>query len=156
MKEIPLTKGYVALVDDEDFEALSAYRWHALKGRNGKKYAISYPRRSGKTIYVYMHRLVLRAAPGILVDHINHNGLDNRRVNLRLATNAENSANRVKPACNTSGYKGVFPCTTGGRWFARVQKKYLGTFPTPESAARAYDTAATKMYGEFALKNFNE
>ena len=102
-----------------------------------------------------MHRFLLDAPVGLVVDHINHDGLDNRRSNLRLATYAQNAANRRRGKTN-SGYKGV--TWTGTAWsaaaFVRGKRRHLGTFGTPADAARAYDRAIQNEYGEFACTNF--
>lgn len=163
MKEIPLTKGKVALVDDEDYEALNRVKWqarHSSKGANSSWHARRGIRRGGKLTTIYMHRQIL----GVLhlshrecmVDHENNNGLDNRRINLRLITMSENGFNRQLSQNNSSGYKGVH---FKGRWAAAIQfqkkKFHLGYFDTPEDAARAYDKAAREKYGQYARTNFN-
>ena len=111
-----------------------------------------------------MHRVVLQRVVGRpltrddIVDHINHNGLDNRRPNLRLATRSQNAANLGPYANNTSGYKGVD--FNRGKWRARIReggvRYFLGYFETAEDAARAYDTKAHELFGEFASLNFPE
>jgi len=106
-----------------------------------------------------MHRVILDAPPAVEVDHINRNGLDNRRANLRLATRAENTRNAKLSRRNTSGFRGVSFDHFSGRWLAIVKsdgKTYrLGAFATPEEAAFAYDFAAAALHGEFASTNFS-
>ena len=101
-----------------------------------------------------MHRVILNAPPGREVDHINRNGLDNRRSNLRLATHAQNEAN--KPP--RGEYKGAYWCKKSGRWRASIRVdgrlRHMGRFATREEAARVYDDAALEAFGEFAYLNF--
>lgn len=141
------------LVDDEDFESLNRHEWHLAS----RRYAARRVRRDdGKTVTLYMHRAILGAPINKHVDHINGDGLDNRRQNLRLADRSHNQANRGKPKSNTSGYKGVG--RRRGRWWAYIKvdnkMRYLGMFDVPEDAARAYDKAAREIFGEFAFQNF--
>lgn len=143
-----LTKGYVASIDPEDFTEIDKHSWHAKVKRCGKVYAARTS--DGMT---RMHRQIMGASQGIEVDHKDNNGLNNCRSNLRLATKAENRRNTPKSA--KAIYKGVFKHRN--RWQAAItvgRKIYLGTHATPEDAARAYDVAALKYYGEFACINF--
>lgn len=159
MKTIPLNMGYVAIVDDEDFEALSSFKWRALvqgSEENRRVYAVS-----GK---LRMHREVWMRAHGSLpqeIDHIepgDHGGLDNRRSNLRPTTKALNQANSRKPRNNTSGYKGVWWQKQARRWRADLivngRKQHLGYFDNKEEAARSYDVAAVAAFGSHARVNF--
>ncbi len=159
MKEIPLTQGKVALVDDADYPELSKYKWCA-QHTEARWYAIRFDVGRMGRCRIPMHRAILNAPSGLEVDHRNHNGLDNRRANLRLATKAENQRNRNKPATNTSGYKGVSWHKGHNRWQAQIRHdgraRFLGYFDTPEQAARAYDSAAIETFGEFALPNFGQ
>ncbi len=158
MKEIQLTRGLVALVDDDDFESLSKFSW-AAQPMGKTHYAIRSshaPHGHRKTIR--MHREVLNLLPHQSVDHINRNGLDNRRENLRAATDSQNRMNTIKgPGCS-SIYKGVFWRPDLGVWRARISVNkrtiYLGHFDSEVEAALAYDAAASEHYGEFALLNF--
>ncbi len=150
MKQIPLPNGMIALVDDEDYERVSAHRWRAKQGR--------------KTWYVrsrrlLLHRLILELTGSTpRVDHKDGNGLNNTRLNLRRATASQNQRNRGPTVANKSGYKGVYRPTNRRRWTAGIKDKdrtlYLGTFESPEDAARAYDAKARELYGEFARTNF--
>ena len=160
MKTIPLTQGKVALVDDEDFERLSKYKWCALNC-HGFYYAVRSERitngRYGKTRHFKMHREILGLTdPKIHVDHKNHNGLDNRQENMRACTCSQNQMNqRTMRSKKHSPYKGV--CFFHGKWRAAIKIKgkttHLGTFPSEISAAWAYNEAAIKYFGEFAHVN---
>lgn len=154
-RSIALTKGYAALVDDEDYEMLMEVKWFAhAEGRS--IYATRKTSRKEGHKCLRMHRLIMSAPDGMEVDHVNHNGLDNRRENLRLCTHVENSRNSRRRACNTSGYKGVYKCDH--KWRAIIglggRTHHLGTHATEELAARAYDAAALLHYGAFANLNF--
>ena len=149
MKEIVLTKGKVALVDDEDYEMLIL-----LGGRWCVNDGYAYNAKLGR-----MHRMLLGAKPGVMVDHRNGNKFDNRRQNLRLCTNSQNQANR-QVSTGKSKFKGVIwqrRSDSNGFWKAQitVQKKvvYLGSYLTDLDAARAYNVAATEHFGEFAHLN---
>lgn len=148
-KQIPLANGrYFATVDDEDYEYLSQFSWTFRKGKKGIIYA--YRRSHNK--YIHMHRVILHAPDGVLVDHIDINGLNNTRKNLRLATDLQNSGNQRMKKCNSSGYKGV--SKKGNRWNARIQNHHIGYFLTEVEAAIAYDNAAIELFGEYAYLNF--
>src|ERR1019366_9207564 len=144
MKTITLTKGFVALVDDEDYEWLSQWKWQY--GEHGPR-AFRHDRSTHNT-NLSMHRVIMNAPVGIELDHINRIGLDNRRSNLRLATRRQNSANQSKKKNATaSKYKGV-GLHQGKYWYASVRisgkRIHLGHFPTELEAAHAYDDAARK------------
>ena len=147
-------KGY-ALISDEDFEEISKYRWY-LHPDLWNKYVNM--KKDKKT--VYLHRFLMNAKKGQFVDHINGDGLDNRRENLRLCTNAQNGMNRKMQKNNVSGFRGVYSRNNGTRWEAQIYLKskriYLGNFDSAEKAAHIYDLAALKYHGEFARLNFPE
>lgn len=152
MKAIPLTKGQVAFVDDEDFERISKFSWYYSK--NG--YAATKPYRSGKAIY--MHREVMNAPDGTEVDHRNTaRKLYNCKENLRICSHSQNGANRPKQTNNTSGYKGVFSHKKTIKWRAQIRKDrksyHLGLFDTTVEAAIAYNEKAKELFGEFAQLN---
>lgn len=154
--EIPLTRGYVALVDPEDFERLSSLKW-TVQCQGRLRYAYRNVRQpDGKLRPLYLHRLILDAPPGLTVDHINGDGLDNRRQNLRLATHADNCCNRRYHHLSKHGYIGL-SSQTAGRFFARVifqGKTYrTKTFGSAIEASIARDGLAKQLHGEFAVLN---
>jgi len=150
MKQIPLTHDKVALVDDEDFDKVTIYKWYALKIRH-YWYACS---NSNKKL-IYMHRLILNAPQGYDVDHRNRNGLDNRKQNLRICTKIQNQYNsRPQAKRKTSHYKGLWFDKKNNKWVVRVKNKYIGSYSDEDEAARIYDKKAKKVYGEFAYMNF--
>lgn len=153
---IPLTQGQVALVDAEDAPRLLAYKWQATRGRYTfyARTAIRGP--DGRAHYVRMHHMVLNAPAEMWIDHISGDGLDNRKANLRLCTPQDNCANSRLRRHNTSGYRGITREHATGSWVASIAGHYLGLYPSPEEAARAYDTAARERYGAFARLNFPE
>ncbi len=147
---------HLALVDAGDLERVADYQWRLLRGHNGRLYAYA-------TGLVYMHRLVLGTPPGYETDHINGDGLDNRRANLRVASCSQNSANAGKPRRpggepTSSTYKGVSWDRSRSRWQAKIEIDgrchNLGRYDDEAEAARAYDVAAHVAWGEFARLNF--
>jgi HNH endonuclease/AP2 domain len=152
--EIPLTRGYVALVDDDDAPAvLAAGKWYAKTDRRSTYARRTTRREDGTRTVLSLHTFLTGWS---YVDHRNGDGLDNRRQNLRPATNEENGRNRRLHRNNRSGFRGV--AWVRGRWQARIshegRMRYLGRYPDPVSAARAYDEAARELRGEFARLNF--
>jgi len=153
MKQIPLTQGKVALVDDEDYECVSRFKWRA---RRDKKtwYAETGPCDAS----IFMHNFILDNAPGMEGDHKNGNGLDNRRQNIRPATRSQNCMNRK--GWSKHGYKGVYKVSTNNRYGARIQVDgrmlALGCYDSAEGAALAYDKAAAAYHRDFAQLNFPE
>lgn len=159
MVEVSLTKGQVALIDDEDAERVLRHRWYVVRNEKGRRYyAYRNARRKRGYRTVSMHRFILNAPPGAQVDHINRDGLDNRRSNLSLATASQNHWNSGRQINNKTGFKGVYWCKKDKR-FRAVIKRYgaqrcVGGFSTAIEAARAYDAAARLLFGEFARLNF--
>lgn len=158
MPKVPLAQGQVAIVDDEDFERVSAFEWEA-RWHPGTRtfYAVRKVWVGRKVVQtVALHRWILNAPEGVLVDHRDGNTLDCRKANLRTATHAQNSRNSAQHRDNTSGFKGV--SKSGKKWAAYItvnrKPQYLGRFDKPVDAARAYDQAARKHFGEFARLNF--
>jgi hypothetical protein len=159
-REIPLPSGHVALVDDGDYELVMASGpWHANKRRHGftcKLYAQRSVRKpSGGWTSQKLHTFLMGCSP---VDHINGDGLDNRRCNLRPATASQNNRNARRRQTNLSGFKGVSSGPGKRRWRARIQIdgriRQLGYYDTAEAAAVSYDVAAREAFGEFAHPNF--
>jgi len=154
MKCIKLTQRKYATVDDEDFAYLNQWKWFyhdgyvlrnlkRIKGKNQKK--------------ISMHRLIAQTPNDMYTDHINGNGLDNRRNNLRICTNQQNGMNRKVNINNTSGYKGVSWHKKGKKWQVQIKAEkflYLGLFKSKIQAAKAYNQKALKLFGEYA--NLNE
>jgi hypothetical protein len=149
--QVPLTKGYVAIIDAADAHLLGGFKWTAMVHAGGRR-VYAYRREWPSRQMVLLHRVITGAAHGFDVDHINHDALDNRRVNLRVCTRSENLANR-RVAAGSGGFRGITK-TRQGRWRAQVSSVTQGVFSTPEEAARAYDAAALAKFGEFATLNF--
>lgn len=150
MRTIPLTQGKSAIIDDEDFDVLGHYNWHA-HFNNKTWYAARYdPIRN----YVYLHREIM-GFPSGKVDHKNRDGLDCRRENLRLADSTQNNANQGRHrSIMSSQFKGVYWDKSRQKWRACIDSKHLGRFSSEVEAALAYDRAALRQWGEFACTNF--
>lgn len=158
MKEIQLTQGYSTRVSDEDYESLSAHIWHAAKNSSGymiyaaRNIVLGTAESGLKHTTIRMHQQILSWSYEI--DHIDRDGLNNQRSNLRIATRSINMQNRAK--FGGGRFKGVTKRRNG--WVARIMHNYqsfhLGRFPSEEEAARAYDAAATQLYGSHAYTNF--
>jgi len=162
---IPLTKFKFAIVDAENFDRLNSFTWYARRGTN-TWYATRCKRTGEKTgnTFVWMHNMIVPPPKGLMIDHANQNGLDNRKTNLRFATRSQNMQNRRKwlTPCS-SKYKGVIHRNYHNRrklWNAYInvnrRRIHLGCFMTELEAARAYDVAAKKYHKEFASLNFPE
>lgn len=156
MKELHLTKGKVALVDDKDFTSINARKWQALKNHR-TWYAQSTFSSAGKKQTVKLHRHIIGALPGLEVDHINGDGLDCQRKNLRIVTTQMNSFNR-RARAGSSIYKGVCAGKTSGSWRAQIKANgknhHIGQFASEIEAAKAYDKKAGEFYGVHAYLNF--
>lgn len=158
MKHIPLSNGGFAVVDDADFDSLSGYAWY----RNTLGYVerhILQSERLGKKGTVYMHRQIMRPPNGKVVDHINHDKLDNQRHNLRVCAVHENLRNQGPPKTprKTSSYKGVSWHERNGKWRARVNVRgrdvCIGYYNSELEAAQAYNDSICKYHGEYAWLN---
>lgn len=153
MKEIILTKGYKAQVDDSDWAILSQLRWHYHSD-----YGVRWSSQPNRKL-IYMHKVIAQSM-GLLgeTDHIDRNGLNNQRQNLRECTHAQNMANKDLRTDNTSRYRGVSWHSSAMKWTAFItvnqKTRYLGLFNSPIDAAIAYDVAAKHYFGEFAVLNF--
>ena len=168
MREVQLTQGYKAQVDDEDYERVNQYLWQAdvARRKDGtiwNVYAIRQVKlESGKRTTQKMHRFIMSAFdPKVGVDHNpDISGLNNQKNNLRLSTQQQNVASQALGIKNTSGYKGVYWYDPLQKWAAHIKVNYklkhLGYFTDIKEAAQAYDAAAFKLFGKFAKPNFNQ
>lgn len=149
---IHLAGGHVATVDACDLDIVGAFGWAALV-KSRTVYAFRTERVAGKKRTVYLHRAIMGEPNGLQVDHVDGDGLNNRRGNLRLATASQNQSNRGKPQNNTSGFKGVSWENDRKKWCAAIRKmgkrRYLGRFDTPQEAHAAYCAASATAHGEF-------
>jgi hypothetical protein len=156
-KQIPLTQGLFATVDNDMYDYLMQWKWQAIK-RGKLFHAIRTERKLFSKKTIYMHRVIMNTPDGMDVDHIDGNGLNNTRANLRNCTRAQNSRNSGKQSNNNSGYVGVTWHRHHQRWVANIgingKRVCLGYFVEIEDAARAYDQAAKEYFGEFANTNF--
>jgi HNH endonuclease len=150
---VPLTLGQVAIIDADDFEKIKNYNWHAVKTGH-VFYAKRATRKKGEQRIVPMHAVIAGTPAGLCTDHIDGNGLNNRRSNLRICTHAQNQQNRITKS-GENPYKGVQK--NKHLWQARIWldggNRHLGLFTTPEEAALAYNAAAIKHFGEYASLN---
>lgn len=162
MKEIKLNKGFVALVDDEDFERVNKFNWFVLKGTS-TYYAQRTFWINGKQYHQYLHQFMFdyfksKDSKRIVIDHINHNGLDNTRINIRECTHSQNRMNQIPINNKTSIYKGVDWSQKSKKYRAKIginhKSIHIGFFASEKDAAIAYDMAAKKYHGDFAYLNF--
>jgi hypothetical protein len=151
IKRIPLGESQYALVDAADYERLSKYNWRLQNG---------YAARQEKSKMIYLHREIMRPPEGLIVDHINHNKLDDCRINLRVCTRRENILNQGKKCNSSSRFKGLEYCRRRNRWYVRIRfrggRLWVGSFTDEVEAAHAYDCKAVELFGEFAHLNFPE
>ena len=160
-REIPLSQGKVALVDEEDYEAVSAFKWHAHRHK-GIWYADRYIRKAdGRLSQRGLHQFILQPPPDLYVDHADGDGLNNQRSNLRLATRSENSQNqrrRTREGRCASRFRGVAWDRERRLWRSKIcvngRDLHLGRFADEHAAALAYDAAARLHFGVFASPNF--
>ena len=158
MKEIQLTQGKVALVDDDDFEYLNQWKWQANQKQNKRFYAWRGKKIDGKYKMIYLHRFILKLTDKkIFVDHANMDTLDNRKINLRICNRSQNAVNTDKNKINLLGFKGISFDKRSNKYYSSIcinkKRIHLGTFIDPKDAARAYNQAAQKYHGEFAQLN---
>lgn len=161
MRELPLTRGRVALIDDEDFERASEHKWFARPSGRDRYYAARRDRKAGKVIR--LHRFILGAQDDQIVDHIDGDGLNNQRANLRFCNRAENAWNTGRRLGRPlpKGVCAPAQLSSSARPFiakivANAKQHYLGTFSDPIEAGLAYDSAAIRLHGAFARLNFPE
>jgi hypothetical protein len=158
---IPLSSrkypGLFAIVDEEDYERVSRHRWHPIKSRRTFYVGTNIRAAEGHKHFL-LHRFIMGFPDGVLVDHIDGNGLNCVRGNMRPANDQQNAANRRLPSNNTSGYKGVFWDGISGKWSARIKVNQeqiaLGLYDTAREGAIAYDMMARKYFGAYAHLNF--
>ena len=151
MKKIKLTQGKVAIVSDVDYNYINKFKWFTFSPRKNIYYAAR--TQGGKLIL--MHRIIANTPADLHTDHINKNGLDNRRSNLRACTFTQNMQNKNIYSNNTCGYKGVVK--VGKRWLAKItynkKRISIGRFDSPEEAAKAYNNKAKELFGHYASVN---
>lgn len=160
MREIKLTQGMTTLVDDEDFESLSKFKWCAAN-ITGNYYSIRrYRGTDGKQYGRFMHREILNCSPAEKTDHKDGNGLNNQKDNIRICSQQQNTFNKRISRNNKSGFKGVSWLKNTKKWYASIKinrkTRNLGYFKTREEAAKAYDRAAINFFGDFAKLNFSD
>ena len=153
MQKIQLTQGKIAIVDDQDFEWLSRWKWCYCKG-----YAVRKAPKGSPRVILHMHRVIAETPMGMFTDHINGNGLDNRRSNLRNATYRQSAANVRKQKDRSSKYKGVTWYAPLSKWKSHIRTQgteiHLGYFDDEKEAGYIYDQVAISFHGEFARCNF--
>lgn len=160
VKQVPLTQGKVALVDDEDFDRVMTLKWCVYRGgKDSPRWYAKHDFWNGGDQYSeLMHRFILGDYSSPDIDHKDKDGLNNQKENLRPATRSQNNANSRLRSDNTSGYKGVSWHAQRGKWaswiWANGMGVYLGIFVSPIDAAKAYDRAAKEWFGDFASVNF--
>jgi hypothetical protein len=162
MKQLRLQNGSVALVDDEDYEELSKFKWYADQ-RSRSCYIRRLERNNTpegpRQRCVYLHRQIMQPPPGMDVDHINSDATDNRRENLRICTRSQNNQNARRRVDSNQSYKGVW-ITQNGKYASRIydggKKVHIGVYDNEVSAAEAYDRKAKELFGAYAKLNFEQ
>lgn len=157
MKKIFLSQGKFSIVDDEDYEIVNKFKW-TLNKMGKREYGYRAFKLSGKRIVVPLHRFIVDCPIGLIVDHINGNGLDNRRCNLRICTQSQNHMNqRTQTRKKTSIYKGVCWNKLIKKWASKIKINNktinIGFFDSEKKASFAYDEKAKLLFGKFALTN---
>lgn len=160
MKEIVINSErfgkHIVMIDDEDYELISKYTWSLLPSKNGQTYYAKTNLFNSKPASLQIHTLILKSY-GLHVDHIDRNGLNNQKENLRICTRSQNMMNKIKIKPATSKYKGVCWYDKYKKWNARIgvnnRRFCLGYFDTQEDAALAYNIAAKKFHREFCRLN---
>lgn len=156
-KKIPLSQGQFAIVDDEDYQELSQFKWHAYWDKTTKSFYARRSKPNSRSSVIIMHRVIMNNPNGLQVDHIHHDTLDNRKCNLRTCTASQNMMNRGLFKNNKSGYTGVYLCKKSNKWRAQIninkKQTYLGMFSNKHEAARVYNRYCKKHHGEFGVKN---
>lgn len=160
MAEFRLSTGEICLIDDEDLSLAADRTWRLTRRANGDEgYVTGAFRDQGRKTTKPIHRVIMQPTGDAVVDHINGNRLDNRRCNLRICTHKQNMRNRRPNRGKDHGYKGIYRRPGESRWHAQINLdgKFvrIGTFDDPQSAAVAYDRAATHHFGEYARLNFS-
>jgi len=162
VREIPLTRGQVALVDDGDYERVSKFKWYALWDPSRRTYRALRNKQeneseNGKRGLIYLHRFIMKVPKGKDIDHRDRDPLNNQKNNLRICTRAQNNMNKLKREGYSSEYKGVSWNKQKLKWEASIGKDYkkhhLGLFTDETDAAIAYNKAALEMFGEYAVLN---
>jgi len=155
---IAISQNKICVIDDCDLELISRYKWHyyaRIGGTCGYAFANIYSKETQKQQRIAMHRLIMQCPAGLFVDHIDGNGLNNTRANLRICSRAQNNANRRSARSSMSMYLGV--CLFKGRWRAQIRqngkKTHIGLYDTEIEAALAYNRMAQICHGEFARLN---
>ena len=151
---LPLTKGYSTVIDKEDYPLVAGFKWYATENHSGKVYAARNGiKDNGKYGLIYMHRVISGAERGQYVDHIDGDGLNNTKANMRLCSNSENLRNRGMPSNNSSGFKGVYWHKERCKWRAEIRvngkPKHLGYFSDAEDAHKAYCDAGIELHGDY-------
>ncbi len=158
MKEIPLTQGQVALVDDEDYERVNSFKWYAHWAHRTKTFYATRKTKRPNQQHIYMHRFIMNTPDDMLCDHANHNTLDNRKVNLRNCTTSQNQMNKGALPNNKLGLKDISWDKQAKKYVVHLEINEISVFRkrfnTLEEAITARDEAVKKYHGEFACLNF--